>query len=62
MTLMGNPPPQLFCHGEEVGVQLLVSRAKYTYLHNFMSFVAKVQIIFRTFAPELRKVIDFENI
>jgi hypothetical protein len=34
MALCGEPPPQLLRHGEEVGVQLPVSRTKYTYLHS----------------------------
>jgi hypothetical protein len=34
MALRGYPPPQFLRHGEEVGVQLPVSRTKYTYLHS----------------------------
>ena len=53
MTFCSKPLSQLLSHGEKVGVQLLISRTKYTYLHN----VCKVTTFFRNFAPELRKLL-----
>jgi ATP-dependent RNA helicase DeaD len=55
MTVVGGPLAQFFCHHEEIWINLLICRTKYTYLH----ICCKDTNFFCIFAPKMK---NFEEL